>query len=49
MTCIKHQCQVDISIVNGKLVFYTCCKKFENSIKKEKDKIVQDYLIKGAT
>ena len=47
MICVEHKCQVKISIVHGKMVFYTCCKKFENIIKKAKDKLVRNYLIKG--
>jgi|GEM_PF-6326579 len=47
MICVEHKCQVNISIVHGKLVFHTCCKKFENIIKKAKEEVVRNYLMKG--
>jgi hypothetical protein len=47
LVCIEHQCQVEISITNGKMVFHICCKKFENIIKKTKDEVIRDYLTNG--
>jgi len=45
--CPKHQRQVEIFIVNGKMTFLACCKEFENSIIKAKNEVIQDYLIKS--